>query len=325
MREWLMLCAFAGLGLGASPVWAAEGYLGVGVQDADPLLRAALDLEDDPGVVVNMVEEDSPAELAGIEVGDLILAVDGQEVRDVTGLIDLIRDEEPGTGVEIALLQNGRRTARDVILAERDRPFERLLSTPGFFSGDLRLGMRLTDINPNLAKYFDTDRGALVLHVEGESAAEEAGMISGDVIVRVGEKDVHDAAGLRDLLAEQEERSVELEIVRRGVSRQITLELPRLRLPHVYKFKSKGQGAPLIWHRGSSDEDEQDGFFGQTWTLPESSDVEELREMLEELRTEIREGVQQSLEQMRAELMELKADLGERRSRRSRERREDKE
>jgi S1-C subfamily serine protease len=84
-------------------------------------------------------------------------------------------------------------------------------------------GAELTDLDAGLADYFGADRGALVLRVAPGSPAARSGLAAGDVVVRVGSVAVSGVAQMRAEVGRGGRAPVQLEVVRRGQRRQITL------------------------------------------------------------------------------------------------------
>src|SRR5262245_50302044 len=74
-------------GEGKPMVWESDGpmvsrgYLGVGLTDLTPELRTHFGAPEDAGVMVSKVEPGSPADKAGIKVGDVLASIDGKEVK----------------------------------------------------------------------------------------------------------------------------------------------------------------------------------------------------------------------------------------------------
>lgn len=87
-----------------------EGYLGVGLADR---------LDGGGGVIVTEVAQGSPADVAGIEVDDVIVAVDGSAVEGQAALIAAIRDAMPGDDVELGILRDGEELTVTATLVER--------------------------------------------------------------------------------------------------------------------------------------------------------------------------------------------------------------
>ena len=106
------------------------GYLGVQVQDITRALKRARDLPTDEGALVNRVENDSPADAAGLRRGDVIVSVDGKSIEDSGELIEAIRSLEPGKDVEVVVLRGDDRKTFEVELGER--PKNQIGIAPGF-------------------------------------------------------------------------------------------------------------------------------------------------------------------------------------------------
>jgi S1-C subfamily serine protease len=116
---------------------AEYGFLGVSTQELYPQLADRLGLDVDVGALVSEVVEDSPAEDAGLTAGDrliefqgqsdiaidgdVIVAVNGEELTRSADLADLISLLEPGERVELGILRDGERRTLDVELGERPR------------------------------------------------------------------------------------------------------------------------------------------------------------------------------------------------------------
>lgn len=112
---------FAGGGLGL-----AGGYLGVQLTDLTPELRTHFGVGEDQGVMISKVIDDTPAWRAGLEVGDIITAVDGEEVGSGGSLAHAIRSHEEGEQVSLEVWRDGRIETIPATLEEH-QPF----LTPG--------------------------------------------------------------------------------------------------------------------------------------------------------------------------------------------------
>jgi C-terminal processing protease CtpA/Prc len=97
------------------------GYLGVQVLDLTPELRRHFGVPEDSGVLVSRVEEGSPAEAAGILVGDVLTVVDGEAVSDLRELRRSIRDRETGETVSVELRRGASSLNLPVVIEKRDR------------------------------------------------------------------------------------------------------------------------------------------------------------------------------------------------------------
>jgi len=99
----------------------ARAYLGVAMQPArlTNALAERLRLDDPRGVLVVMVESDSPADRAGLLVGDLILIVDGRPVAEPQDVAELLSGEQVGTALELSVVRGGERRSLTVTVGER--------------------------------------------------------------------------------------------------------------------------------------------------------------------------------------------------------------
>lgn len=98
---------------------AADGYLGVMLQEVSPSMGKALQLGDRPGVLVNEVVDDSPAAKAGLHDGDVILELNGRPATDQAALTKAVRDLAPGTKAALVVLRDGRQVKLPVEIGER--------------------------------------------------------------------------------------------------------------------------------------------------------------------------------------------------------------
>ena len=96
-------------------------YMGVAPAPLTPQIADQFGLEEQEGVLVAEVPEGGPADQAGIEPGDLVTAVGGEEVRSVEDFLGLLRRSERGDVVEVELVRDGDERTIDVTLAGRPR------------------------------------------------------------------------------------------------------------------------------------------------------------------------------------------------------------
>ncbi len=94
-----------------------RGWLGVGVQPLTPELAKSFGVAGE-GVLVNQVMPKSPAEAAGLKVGDLILSVDGKPVKDARELQRIIADADIGKAIELNILREKEKRALKAQIGE---------------------------------------------------------------------------------------------------------------------------------------------------------------------------------------------------------------
>lgn len=125
---------------GKEHVWDSQGrpvrrgFLGVGLTELTPELRAHFGVSEDAGVMVSSVEEGSPADKAGLKVGDIIASVDGKDVKSSWDIRAQVRELKEGEQVPITVYRDGKAQNLSVTIAMRERPeFD---MAPLLFRGD---------------------------------------------------------------------------------------------------------------------------------------------------------------------------------------------
>ena len=170
-----------------------RGLLGVRIQDLTPDIVAALGLQVSAGAVVSSVEPGSPAERAGIEAGDIIVAVDGTAVESATDLRNTIALTRAGTEVAIGLVRDNRRLDYDVTLGSA----QALAGNEPGEQADTSSVLEGAELSNNAA---GQEPGVLVTAVIEGSRASRNGLEAGDIITAVNRMPVSSPAELRAML-----------------------------------------------------------------------------------------------------------------------------
>ncbi len=197
-----------------------RGFLGVTIQPVDEEIAESLGLESASGALVASVVEGSPADKAGIEAGDVIVAIDGDDLAQVKELTRRIAAMAPDARVELEVLRNGARKKLDVRIGKA--PSEAGAVRVDAYSPAGDLGLALAELTPQARERFgipEEIRGAVVVRVDPSSGAAEKGLQPGDVIVSVGRREVSSLEeAKREIEREKsaERGSVLLRVVRGG-------------------------------------------------------------------------------------------------------------
>jgi serine protease Do/serine protease DegQ len=171
-----------------------RGQLGIYIQDVTPDLAKALGLSEVTGAVVTKVVKGSPADKAGIEVGDVITAVNGEKINSSGQLRNAVGLMRVGTKVTLTVIHKGaqRRVTAEISQAKQERvdagTFDKRLS--GAELGDI------TASNPVAGQVS----GVQVLDVTADSAAWQAGLRKGDVILSVNRQTVKNTDDMKNAL-----------------------------------------------------------------------------------------------------------------------------
>jgi membrane-associated protease RseP (regulator of RpoE activity) len=106
---------------GAGPLMR-RGYLGVGLTDLTSELRAHFGVPEDSGVMVSKVEPGSPADKAGIRVGDILTRIDGNALKSSWSLMGKVRQLDDGQQVPLEVWRNGKAQNLTATVVEKERP-----------------------------------------------------------------------------------------------------------------------------------------------------------------------------------------------------------
>lgn len=164
------------------------GWLGVTVQDLNDDLAQYFSLTDKTGVLVAKVMENSPAQKAGVKESDVIKQIDNQPVKNVKELLSIVGKSEVGRKVKMKVVRDKKEAVLDLEIAERPQNLqESSVSESGEVSGAWR-GLKVED-----------KKGAVIVDIEPNSPADEAGLIPGEVILEINKQPVKNIADYEKL------------------------------------------------------------------------------------------------------------------------------
>jgi serine protease Do len=167
-----------------------RGWLGVTIQKITPELREKLNLKDDKGALVADVTSSGPADKGGIERGDVIISFDGEEITEMKELPYVVASTPVGKVVKVEVIRRGKHKSLEVKMGKlkEEQAEEKLAEEVS------DLGMTVDEITPELARQFglSDERGLVVVQVENNSPAGEAGLRHGDIIVEMDQEPMID-------------------------------------------------------------------------------------------------------------------------------------
>jgi len=162
-----------------------RGFIGVQIQDVTPDIADDLGLKAAGGVLVAEPQANSPAAVAGIEAGDVITAINGNEVSNAREFARTISSMPPGVSAKLTVIRNGQEKTVNVTLGEL--PGERRASVNP--ASQAPHGTNVVRFGFSLAPRTGGE-GVLVTHVDPNGIAAENGFKAGDVILEVGGRKV---------------------------------------------------------------------------------------------------------------------------------------
>ena len=180
-----------------------RGWLGVHIQPVTEDIAASLGLEDTEGAIIARVQPDSPAAEAGLEAGDIIIAVDQAPVEDARALSRVIAAIDAGTSATLTVWRDGKAVELTASIANAAPAMEASADmSGGDEAGRLdTFGLRLENVDPEAGKGADADgsSGAVVVaDVAPGSAAHRKGVRAGDTIVSVDKEPVGSIAEVNE-------------------------------------------------------------------------------------------------------------------------------
>ena len=170
------------------------------IQDVNKSLAESLDLDKPRGALINAVEIDSPADKGGIEPGDVIVALNGQEIIDADDLPHLIGMLAPETKTRIEIIRKGKRKVLKIVVGALDGDQDSFAETKDS-SGD-RLGLIVNPVSEDELRELRLKGGVLVLEVLPDSPSAKAGIKSGDILVQLGYSRVENTDEYQQVIAD---------------------------------------------------------------------------------------------------------------------------
>lgn len=170
--------------------YVTRSWLGVYIQPLDADAAKALEMESRDGALITQVVADSPAELAGVEEGDVIVKFDNKNISDPSNLRNIVSLMPPGSKSDVVVFRNGSKKVLNVILQELKDGKQVAVKIS---SNTSVLGLELKEINSDLIQKYnltEDDGKIIVVAVDSGSEAAEKGLVEGDVIKRVGTQQV---------------------------------------------------------------------------------------------------------------------------------------
>src|SRR6266571_1757935 len=150
------------------------------------------------GVTISNVVAGSPAEQAGLKVGDTITTVDGKPVKNGDELVADIASRKPGTKVTLGLIRNGKKQDATITVADRAKLFASRLGEEEEGNGDntpkeSKLGLSVRALTQDMADRLDVPagKGVIVQEVKPGSFAEDVGLQRGDIVLEVNKQPVN--------------------------------------------------------------------------------------------------------------------------------------
>jgi serine protease Do len=183
----------------------ARGYLGIYPQNISQELKEANGLPGTEGVLVAQVDKDTPAERSNLRVGDVIKKFNGKPITDAQQFRFLVAGAGPGSEVKLDIWRNGEDKTINIKLGDRTQFVSETRETQSEQKEEEAwLGLSVETMTDDIANQYGIEpgEGAIVVNVEPGSPADDGGVIVGDVILKIGNRQIKNADNFYEAAAD---------------------------------------------------------------------------------------------------------------------------
>lgn len=201
-----------------------RGWLGVMIQPVSRDLAESFGMDNATGALVADLDPQGPAAEGGVQAGDVILEVNGEEVERSSVLPRLIGRVSPGDDVTLLLLRDGREITQQLALGSW--PNSENESGLAGRDNQVRLGVTVNDVDEETRERLNIPGGVEVTAVQPQSIAAQSGLRAGDILVSIDQRNVASASDLREIVEElPNDRAIPLRLFRDGRSLFVPLRM----------------------------------------------------------------------------------------------------
>ncbi|MFJ4067554.1 DegQ family serine endoprotease [Pseudomonas sp. NPDC089996] len=207
----------------------SRGWLGVVIQEVNKDLAESFGLDKPAGALVAQVLEDGPAAKGGLQVGDVILSMNGQPIVMSADLPHLVGSLKDGQKAKLEIIRNGKRQTLDVAVGPMpDDDTDIGTGTGADGSAERssnRLGVSVSDLTAEQKKTLELKGGVVIKEVQDGPAAM-IGLRPGDVISHLNNQAIASAKQFTEIAKDlPKNRSVSMRVLRQGRASFITFKL----------------------------------------------------------------------------------------------------
>ncbi|WP_394424857.1 DegQ family serine endoprotease [Vreelandella stevensii] len=201
-----------------------RGWLGVMIQPVSRDLAESFGMSEAIGALIADLDPEGPAAQGGLQAGDVILEVNGEEVDRSSTLPRLIGRVAPGSDVELTLMRDGEQVIETIELGSW--PDAQGAEQAASSDSQMRLGVAVAEVDEATRERLNITGGVEVRQVEPDSVAAQAGLRPGDILVSLDHRSVASADELvRIVEGLPTDRAIPLRLYRDGRSLFVALRL----------------------------------------------------------------------------------------------------
>ncbi|MGE8176649.1 DegQ family serine endoprotease [Pseudomonas fluorescens] len=205
----------------------SRGWLGVVIQEVSKDLAESFGLEKPAGALVAQIQEGGPAAKGGLQVGDVILSMNGQPIIMSADLPHLVGALKAGEKAKLEVIRDGKHKNVELTVGAIPEEGKELdaLAKPGVERSSNRLGVSVADLSDEQKKALDLKGGVVIKDVQ-EGPAALIGLQPGDVITHLNNQAIGSAKEFTEIAqALPKNRSVSMRVLRQGRASFITFKL----------------------------------------------------------------------------------------------------
>lgn len=209
-----------------------RGWLGVTIQPIDANIAKAIGLDNPKGALVAKIADNSPANKAGLKIGDVILTFDGKVVDNINKLPRLVSETPINKTVEIEIFRDGKNQKVSLVVVKPTKDVQFLEDQDEEYQSEkVVLGVGVSNITDDKRQAFQIDssiNGVVVIDLDKSSILAFTGIRVGDVIMSINQKpinNINDFEKSFDEIKRKGQGSALLLISRRGITRFVGIEL----------------------------------------------------------------------------------------------------
>ncbi len=203
----------------------SRGWLGVVIQEVNKDLAESFGLDKPAGALVAQVLDDGPAAKGGLQVGDVILSMNGQPIVMSADLPHLVGALKAGSKASLEVIRNGKRQNLELTVGAIPDEGKEMSSPTGAEQSSNRLGVSVADLSEEQKKANDIKGGVIITDVQDGPAAL-IGLQPGDVITHLNNQAITNGKEFTEIAkALPKNRSVSMRVLRQGRASFITFKL----------------------------------------------------------------------------------------------------
>jgi len=205
----------------------SRGWLGVVIQEVNKDLAESFGLDKPAGALVAQLVEDGPAAKGGLQVGDVILSLNGQTINESADLPHLVGNMKPGDKASLEVIRDNKRQTLSMTIGSLPDDDDAVAAVEGKGAerSSNRMGVTVAELTAEQRKSLDIKGGVVIKEVQGGPAAM-IGLRAGDVITHLNNRAVDSSKTFSEIAkALPKDRSISMRVLRQGRASFITFKL----------------------------------------------------------------------------------------------------